>query len=88
MARSREHAEADGHEVVESLCTFAQPSGRTVRAVYEGFRDRILADLRAAINARGLSNLCAPRALIVVPGIPKLGTGKTNHRELEKLIAA
>lgn len=47
-----------------------------------------LADLRAAINARGLSNLCAPRALIVVPGIPKLGTGKTNHRELEKLIAA
>lgn len=48
----------------------------------------LLADLRAAINARGLSNLCAPRALIVVPGIPKLGTGKTNHRELEKLIAA
>lgn len=47
-----------------------------------------LADLRAAINAKGLSNLCAPRALIVVPGIPKLGTGKTNHRELEKLIAA
>lgn len=47
-----------------------------------------LADLRAAIKAKGLSNLCAPREIVVVPSIPKLGTGKTNHRELEKLIAA
>jgi acyl-[acyl-carrier-protein]-phospholipid O-acyltransferase/long-chain-fatty-acid--[acyl-carrier-protein] ligase len=46
-----------------------------------------LADLRAAIKAKGLSNLCAPRELRVVPTIPKLGTGKTNHRELEKMIA-
>lgn len=47
-----------------------------------------LADLRAAIKAKGLSNLCAPREILVVPSIPRLGTGKTNHRELEKLIAA
>ncbi len=47
-----------------------------------------LADLRAAIKAKGLSNLCAPREIVVVPSIPKLGTGKTNHRELEKMIAA
>jgi acyl-[acyl-carrier-protein]-phospholipid O-acyltransferase/long-chain-fatty-acid--[acyl-carrier-protein] ligase len=47
-----------------------------------------LADLRAAIKAKGLGNLCAPREIVVVPNIPKLGTGKTNHRELEKLIAA
>ena len=47
-----------------------------------------LADVRAAIRAKGLSNLCAPRELKVVNSIPKLGTGKTNHRELEKLIAA
>jgi acyl-[acyl-carrier-protein]-phospholipid O-acyltransferase/long-chain-fatty-acid--[acyl-carrier-protein] ligase len=47
-----------------------------------------LADLRAAIKARGLSNLSAPRELRVVTSIPKLGTGKTNHRELEKLVAA
>ncbi len=47
-----------------------------------------LADLRAAIKAKGLGNLCAPREIVVVPSIPKLGTGKTNHRELEKLIAA
>jgi|JI10StandDraft_1071094.scaffolds.fasta_scaffold62961_2 acyl-[acyl-carrier-protein]-phospholipid O-acyltransferase/long-chain-fatty-acid--[acyl-carrier-protein] ligase len=47
-----------------------------------------LADLRAAIKAKGLSNLCAPRELVVVASIPKLGTGKTNHRELENLLAA
>ena len=47
-----------------------------------------LADLRAAIRTKGLSNLCAPREIKVVAHIPKLGTGKTNHRELEKLIAA
>lgn len=45
----RELAEADGHEVVESLCTLAQPAGRTVRHVYEALRDEILADLRAAL---------------------------------------
>ena len=41
--------EADGHEAVESLCTLAQPGGRTVRHVYEALRDEILADLRAAL---------------------------------------
>jgi microcystin degradation protein MlrC len=45
----RDLIEADGHQVVESVCAFAQPAGRTVRAVYEGFRDEILADLRAAL---------------------------------------
>jgi acyl-[acyl-carrier-protein]-phospholipid O-acyltransferase/long-chain-fatty-acid--[acyl-carrier-protein] ligase len=46
-----------------------------------------LADVRAAVRAKGLSNLCAPREIKVVHSIPKLGTGKTNHRELEKLLA-
>jgi len=41
--------EADGGEVVESLCTLAQPGGRTLRQVYEALRDEILADLRAAL---------------------------------------
>jgi acyl-[acyl-carrier-protein]-phospholipid O-acyltransferase/long-chain-fatty-acid--[acyl-carrier-protein] ligase len=45
-----------------------------------------LTDIRAAIKARGLTNLCAPREIVVVTSIPKLGTGKTNHRELEKII--
>lgn len=45
-------------------------------------------EVRAAIKAKGLSNLCVPREIVFVREIPKLGTGKTNHRELEKLIAA
>ncbi len=44
----RERAEADGHEVIESICASAQPAGLTVRAVYEALRDEILADLKAA----------------------------------------
>ncbi len=35
--------------VVESLAAFAQPAGITVRHVYEGFRDEILDDLKAAL---------------------------------------
>ncbi len=42
--------------------------------------------IRAAIRARGLSNLATPRELVVVSEIPKLGTGKTNHRELAAAI--
>jgi microcystin degradation protein MlrC len=44
----RRMGEADGHEVVESLCTFAQPAGPTLRHVYEGLRDMLLDDLRRA----------------------------------------
>jgi microcystin degradation protein MlrC len=45
----RRRAEERGWEVVDSLATFAMPAGITLRAVYEGFRDEILADLRAAM---------------------------------------
>ena len=45
----RELIESDGNEVAESLCTLAQPGGRTVRHVYESLRDTILADLQAAM---------------------------------------
>lgn len=48
MGVYRKLAETDGHEVIESLSCFAQPSGATVRAVYEELRDTILADLKAA----------------------------------------
>ncbi len=41
--------EAEGHEVVESISTFAQPAGNTLRGVYEELRDTLLADLRAAM---------------------------------------
>jgi acyl-[acyl-carrier-protein]-phospholipid O-acyltransferase/long-chain-fatty-acid--[acyl-carrier-protein] ligase len=42
--------------------------------------------VRAAIHARGLSNLAVPRALKVLRDLPRLGTGKVNHRELEKVV--
>ena len=45
----RSLAERDGHEVVESISTFAQPGGVTVGSVYEELRDTLLADLRAAM---------------------------------------
>jgi len=41
-------------------------------------------EVRNAIKARGLSNLAVPREIKVVREIPKLGTGKVNHRELER----
>jgi acyl-[acyl-carrier-protein]-phospholipid O-acyltransferase/long-chain-fatty-acid--[acyl-carrier-protein] ligase len=43
-----------------------------------------LGEIREAIKAKGLSNLCVPREIKVVKEIPKLGTGKVNHRELQK----
>lgn len=51
LATVRDLAEADGHEVVESLCASAQPNGVTVKAVYEDLRDQILADLLAGPKA-------------------------------------
>ncbi|RRJ95013.1 AMP-dependent synthetase [Opitutaceae bacterium TAV4] len=43
-----------------------------------------LADLRAVLRDKGLGNLVCPRELRVVHAIPKLGTGKINHRELQR----
>jgi acyl-[acyl-carrier-protein]-phospholipid O-acyltransferase/long-chain-fatty-acid--[acyl-carrier-protein] ligase len=45
-----------------------------------------LEEIRAAIKARGLSNLYAPREAKYLREIPKLGTGKVNHRELEAMM--
>ncbi len=44
----RRLATADGHQVVESICASAEPAGTTLRHVYEGLRDDIIADLTAA----------------------------------------
>ena len=41
-----------------------------------------LDELRQVVKARGLTNLCVPREIRHVREIPKLGTGKTNHRAL------
>jgi microcystin degradation protein MlrC len=42
-------AAADGHTVIESLTAVAQPSGPTLRALYEEYRQCILDDLKAAL---------------------------------------
>ena len=46
-----------------------------------------LEEVRAAIRTAGLSNLYVPREVKFVRDIPKLGTGKVNHRELQRLVA-
>jgi acyl-[acyl-carrier-protein]-phospholipid O-acyltransferase/long-chain-fatty-acid--[acyl-carrier-protein] ligase len=45
-----------------------------------------LEEIRAAIKAKGLSNLYVPKEHKYLRDIPKLGTGKVNHRELQKMI--
>ena len=45
----RRRAEARGWQVVESLCTFAEPGGRIVRPAYEKLRDELLSDLQKAM---------------------------------------
>jgi acyl-[acyl-carrier-protein]-phospholipid O-acyltransferase/long-chain-fatty-acid--[acyl-carrier-protein] ligase len=42
--------------------------------------------VRTALHARGLGNLAVPRDLKVLPDLPRLGSGKINHRELERLV--
>lgn len=48
LAAIRTLGEAAGDDVIESITAFAQPAGRTVQHVYEGLRDELVADLRAA----------------------------------------
>ena len=50
MVELRRLLAAGQHELVESVSAFAQPLGRTVRAVYERLRDDILGDLQATIS--------------------------------------
>jgi len=45
-----------------------------------------LEEIRAAVHARGLNNLAMPREIKVLHDLPRLGTGKINHRELEKIV--
>lgn len=45
----RRLGEADGHIVAESISTFAQPAGLTLKSVYEDLRDTVLEDLKAAM---------------------------------------
>ncbi|MAJ16857.1 MAG: AMP-dependent synthetase [Opitutia bacterium TMED67] len=43
-------------------------------------------EIRNAVADAGLINLCTPREIHVLKEIPKLGTGKLNHREAQRLV--
>lgn len=45
-----------------------------------------LDEIRRVLQSKGMPNICVPREVKFIKEIPKLGTGKINHRELEKLI--
>jgi acyl-[acyl-carrier-protein]-phospholipid O-acyltransferase/long-chain-fatty-acid--[acyl-carrier-protein] ligase len=45
-----------------------------------------LEEIREAIRAGGLNNLAMPRELKHLHDLPRLGTGKVNHRELANLV--
>lgn len=45
-----------------------------------------LEQIREVVRAKGLGNLAVPRELQVVREIPRLGSGKINHRALESLL--
>jgi acyl-[acyl-carrier-protein]-phospholipid O-acyltransferase/long-chain-fatty-acid--[acyl-carrier-protein] ligase len=62
-----------------------QDKGEVLVAVTNEPRLR-LEEIRAVIQAKGFTNICVPREVRVVKEIPRLGTGKVNHRELAKLL--
>jgi acyl-[acyl-carrier-protein]-phospholipid O-acyltransferase/long-chain-fatty-acid--[acyl-carrier-protein] ligase len=45
-----------------------------------------LDEVRSVLRAKGFPNLCVPREVKFIRDIPKLGTGKVNHRELQHLV--
>ncbi len=47
-----------------------------------------LEEIRAAIQTHGLSNLAVPREIKVLHDLPRLGSGKINHRELAQMLEA
>lgn len=49
LAIWRKMAAENGWDTVESLIAVAEPAGKTLKKVYEDFRDEILADLKAAL---------------------------------------
>jgi acyl-[acyl-carrier-protein]-phospholipid O-acyltransferase/long-chain-fatty-acid--[acyl-carrier-protein] ligase len=43
-------------------------------------------EVRAALRAKGMTNLSVPARVVAVPQIPLLGSGKVHHRELERML--
>ena len=49
MVVARRRAKTDGFTLVEGTATWAEPAGIVSRATYEGLRDEILGQLKAAL---------------------------------------
>ena len=49
LAAARKRAKSSNWEVVEGTCTFAEPAGTVTREAYEGLREEILDQLKAAM---------------------------------------
>jgi len=45
-----------------------------------------LDEIRSVLRAKGYPNICVPREVKFLREIPKLGTGKVNHRELQNMV--
>lgn len=71
-----------------AVAVVARPDeGKGEKLVVATNEDRLtLEDVRNVIRGRGFSNLAVPREIKVIHEIPRLGTGKINHRELEKMV--
>jgi microcystin degradation protein MlrC len=80
----RRHAEGDGHTVAESIATFAQPAGTTLRHVYEELRDTLLDDLRKAMPSTWSCSSCtAPwwrMATTIAKAIPWPASVRSSDR--------
>jgi acyl-[acyl-carrier-protein]-phospholipid O-acyltransferase/long-chain-fatty-acid--[acyl-carrier-protein] ligase len=45
-----------------------------------------LAQIREVIQSHGLTNLAVPKEIKIVTELPRLGSGKINHRQLEQVL--
>ena len=54
MVVLRRRAQEEGFELIEGTATFAEPAGLVSRQCYEGLRDEILGQLRAALPVDGV----------------------------------
>jgi acyl-[acyl-carrier-protein]-phospholipid O-acyltransferase/long-chain-fatty-acid--[acyl-carrier-protein] ligase len=62
----------------------SERKGEVLAAVTNERRLKV-ADLRAALTAKGFSNLCVPREIHTVDRIPALGAGKVDYRACLKI---
>ncbi len=76
-----------GHHFALAVIALRDPSRGEKLVAVTNEPKLTLPQIRDAIRLRGLSPLAAPRELKVLAALPHLGSGKINHRELQRLMA-